>query len=372
MRDKRKYCRPIIEKNPKVGDIIIKLRCGTYAPVTQSNYEKVKKFFKVNSFVGEDSSTDAGNIVVVNKETGKEAVFSASDYNAIKDDFDISEIIGAKKSPFNNHGYVDLGLPSGTLWATINVGATAETEIGNYYKFGETTIYDGTDYNISAYTQSKDLPLENDAANVNFGGDWHIPTKTQWNELINNTTHTWINDYNSTGVSVVKFAKTNDSSTFIIVPATGSYQDGQLRNSDVGYYWASTQRYGSAEYAIFSESGYFHADWACAYGHGQAVRAVCDSVSGEGLAAIGDIICHNNILNTDAIFSYTNWLTLDDDWDAIGIYGITTIEEENAVGGEYIIMANGTTFIINAADYSQISSQWEHVDDIPVPQVGNP
>ena len=278
---------------------------------------------------------------------------------------------------FNGHEYVDLGLPSGTLWATMNVGATTITGIGTYYKYGETTPYDGTDYGTSTYTDkvTNVLPLENDAANVNWGGDWHIPTKAQWNELVENTTHTYIADYDSTGVNVFKFAKTNDSSTFIIIPVTGSYSNGVLNNTDIAYYWTSSQINGGAQYALLSNNvapNNFNPDWPTAYGHGNVVRAVCDSTDLQGIVTTGDIICHNSILNTDAIFSYQNWLDLDDSWDAIGIYGIETLEEEDTVGGEYIIMANGTTFIINAADYSQISSQWEHVDDIPVPQVDNP
>ena len=370
MRDKRKYCRPIVERNPKVGDIVVKLKCGELLPMNQNNYNKVKNFFEIDSFVGEDDPTDVGNIVVVNKETGIQAAFSTSDYNSIKDDFEILEVTGSKKNPFNEHEYVDLGLPSGTLWSIMNVGATSEIGVGTYFKYGETTPYDGTSYETSEYTDevTGTLPLENDAANVNWGGDWHIPTKAQWNELVENTTHTYIADYDSTGVNVFKFAKTSDSSVFIIIPVTGSYSNGVLNNSNTAYYWASTQRNGSAQYALFDSSvgaPSFNPDWPTAYGHGNAVRAVCDNTNLQGLATTGDIICHNTALNTDAVFSYQNWLELDDNWDAIDIYGIETIEEEDAVGGEYIIMANGTTFIINASDYSQISSQWEHVDTIP-------
>lgn len=81
---------------------------------------------------------------------------------------------------------------------------------------------------------------------------------------------------------------------------------------------------------------------------------------------VGDIICHNSILNSDATFNYEDWLNLDNDWKATGINGVTTIEEENTVGGEYIIMANGTTFIVSAEDYAKIDTQWEHIDTIQV------
>ena len=182
MRDKRKYCRPKVQKYPKFGDVNIKLKCGEVITVSPKTYKKVKELFKLDSVVGEISSDSVGNIKVYDTEIDKEITINVSDYD--ENIFELVEIVG--------------NIPS----------ASAQT---------------------------------------------------------------------------------------------------------------------------------------------------------------GDILAHNSVLNQDAIFSYQNWLTLDDSWDATGIQGITTIEEEDAVGGEYIIMANGTTFIINASDYPLISSQWEHVDDIPVP-----
>ena len=363
MRDFRKFCRPKFTKIPKLGDIIVKLKCGEIKAMTQDEYIKVQKFFNIYSFVGE-SSNSSGNIVVVNKETGKKAIFSSNDYDSIKDEFDIVDIVGNKQNPFNNHEYVDLGLPSGTLWATMNVGATSEGELGDYYKFGETTVYDGTDYNTSAYDLAEDLSLENDAANVNWSGDWHIPTRSQWNELISNTTHTYISDYNSSGINVIKFAKTNDSSIFIILPAGGSYTDGEQTNPDTAYYWSNTQYYKSAYYTVFTQNSYFHIDWKTAYGHGFQVRPVCDSINSQKLAQEGDIICHNNVLNQDAIFSFNDWLNVDSNWDLVRLYGITTYEEEDASNGDYVILANGHTLIIKPDDYSKISSNWEQVDTI--------
>ena len=368
MKDYRKFCRPRFTKIPKLGDIVVKLKCGEIKAMTQDEYIKVQRFFNIYSFVGE-SSNSSGNIVVVNKETGKKAIFSSDDYDSIKDEFDIVDIVGNKQNPFNNHEYVDLGLPSGTLWATMNVGATSEGELGDYYKFGETTVYDGTDYNTSAYDLAEDLSLENDAANVNWSGDWHIPTRSQWNELISNTTHTYISDYNSSGINVIKFAKTNDSSTFIILPAGGSYTDGEQTNPDTAYYWSNTQYYKSAYYAVFTQNSYFHIDWKTAYGHGFQVRPVCDSINSQRLAQEGDIICHNNILNQDAIFSFNDWLNVDSNWDLIGLYKITTYEEEDASNGDYVILANGHTLIIKPGDYSKVSTNWEKVDVIFNPEV---
>lgn len=101
------------------------------------------------------------------------------------------------------HEYVDLGLPSGTLWATCNVGATLPSDVGNYYAWGETAPKD--EYTWANYFDSagdKDgnafkkyavylktrLDLEDDAAYVNWGSDWRMPTKEEVEELEENTT----------------------------------------------------------------------------------------------------------------------------------------------------------------------------------------
>lgn len=108
----------------------------------------------------------------------------------------------------NGHAYVDLGLPSGTLWAKMNVGAKKETDYGLYFAWGETQGYTasqvGTDkqfdwknyafritkpINFTKYDQDglTNLELTDDAASVNMGGDWHMPTKKQCVELLKKT-----------------------------------------------------------------------------------------------------------------------------------------------------------------------------------------
>ena len=109
-------------------------------------------------------------------------------------------------SPYNGHAYVDLGLPSGTKWAKMNVGASSEKDNGLYFAWGETKDYtaghkvftwrdykfnpsgDGstfTKYNAS--DKKTHLELSDDAAHVNWGGDWHMPNRTQCIELFMET-----------------------------------------------------------------------------------------------------------------------------------------------------------------------------------------
>lgn len=94
--------------------------------------------------------------------------------NYIKNKPDLSEI--NEKLGILNHEYVDLGLPSGTLWATMNVGATSVTDYGNYYMYGKgTTQYNSSD---STYTGSEITLNSNvDTATQVWGEGWHIPTK---------------------------------------------------------------------------------------------------------------------------------------------------------------------------------------------------
>lgn len=100
--------------------------------------------------------------------------------------------------------YVDLGLPSGTLWGCMNIGAEDEYDFGNMYAWGELEtkaeytkanykFFDAVTSGFTKYNETDekaDLELEDDVANVMFGGEWHIPTMEQWGELIDNTTCT--------------------------------------------------------------------------------------------------------------------------------------------------------------------------------------
>lgn len=159
------------------------------------------------------------------------------------------------------YDYVDLGLPSGTLWATKNVGADKPSDYGLYFQWGDTVGYTAdqvgkgegqkgfywSDYklsvnenssNFSKYTkEGETLDLEEDAANVNMGGDWHIPTPVQFQELIDNTTTGWTE---SDGVSGIKFTSKKDDSKAIFIPAAGNAFCGKVNDIGFfGYIWSS-------------------------------------------------------------------------------------------------------------------------------------
>ena len=95
----------------------------------------------------------------------------------------------------NNHAWIDLGLPSGTKWATCNVGASQPHGYGNYYAWGETATK--TNYSESnSKTYGKNISdisgnSDYDAARANWGGSWRMPTEREMEELVNKCTWTW-------------------------------------------------------------------------------------------------------------------------------------------------------------------------------------
>ena len=138
----------------------------------------------------------------------------------------------------NGHVWIDLGLPSGTKWATTNVGASTPEDYGNYYAWGETTTK--SSYSTSNYNYSNNpttLPLERDAAYVNWGSSWRMPTKAEQDELRTECTWTWTTQNGVNGYKVT--SKTNGNSIFL--PAAG-YRDGSSLNVEGygGHYWSSS------------------------------------------------------------------------------------------------------------------------------------
>ncbi len=132
------------------------------------------------------------------------------------------------------HEYVDLGLPSGTLWATCNVGANSPEEYGNYFAWGETKpksdytwgIYkycQGSPDTMTKYCRSRsygtvdnktELEPSDDAATANWGGGWQMPSREQFNELFNSsyTATTWTTLNGVSGYEIT--SKSNGNSIF--------------------------------------------------------------------------------------------------------------------------------------------------------------
>ena len=146
-------------------------------------------------------------------------------------------------------------------WAKCNVGAKKETDYGYYFMWGSTTPntssectwanspfnngssnYDETYFNSVKGTVCPNgvLAKEYDAASQIMGDDWRMPSQSDFNELLNDTTNEWVEDYNGTGVSGRKFtSKTNGNSIFI--PAAGFRTKGSFSYvGDQGNVWSSS------------------------------------------------------------------------------------------------------------------------------------
>ena len=191
---------------------------------------------------------------------------------------------------------VDLGLPSGIKWASCNVGAENPEDYGNHYAWGEvlpkenyswetykyangaynklTKYCSKASYGDNGFTDNKTtLDPEDDAAHVNWGDSWRMPTDAEWTELREQCTWTWTTQNGINGYQVA--SKTNSNSIFL--PAAG-YRDGTTlgRVGYFGAYWSSSldeDAPGRAWYLLFSSGYVLRGD----YGRytGRSVRPVC-------------------------------------------------------------------------------------------------
>lgn len=151
--------------------------------------------------------------------------------------------------------YVDLGLPSGLLWAQGNICKSSngnyyigeETDYGCYFSWGNTVGYnsdEGYPFDNSSYNSTPgaslttDISAINDAATVNLGTSWRMPTNDETVEMVNNTDRQWAT---INGITGFKFMKKSDHSVYIFMPTAGSIRNGSPYNvASSGYYWLST------------------------------------------------------------------------------------------------------------------------------------
>lgn len=169
------------------------------------------------------------------------------------------------KTIVDGHEFVDLGLPSGIKWATCNIGATKPFEFGDHFAWGETTKK--TDYSWSTYKwcenktvvnfniptdftkynnsskygivdDKKVLEPEDDAATVNWGSSWRMPSYEEFEEMY--TGCQWEHDYDYEGTKVFVYVGTSKKNgNKIIIPYSGEYEKTQY-NSLYTSFWTST------------------------------------------------------------------------------------------------------------------------------------
>ena len=173
----------------------------------------------------------------------------------------------------NGYEYVDLGLPSGLKWATHNVGAAAPHESGDYFAWGEiNTKAEFTEMNCTSYgLNMQDIAGDSqyDAARANWGATWKVPSKKDFEELMNECTWEWM-VINGKGCKKV----TGPNGNYIILPITGYQYGTSFYMEDFGYYWTSTP---ISTYEQFSYDFFFDEEYNLSMGfdercYGQAIR----------------------------------------------------------------------------------------------------
>ncbi len=208
-------------------------------------------------------------------------------------------ILGGDGPAPETHEYVDLKLPSGTLWATCNIGADTPEDYGYYFAWGETVPYaengktnfdwstyqwcSGSPTTLSKYNPSESfgivdnltvLEVADDAASANWGSAWRMPTEEQYDELINSsyTTVEWTQENNVYGCKITS----NTNGKYIFLPAAGVRSYSMLGYAgSKGYYWSNTlgSDYPSDSYYLNFDSSGCRTDGSNRF-EGRSVRPV--------------------------------------------------------------------------------------------------
>jgi len=193
------------------------------------------------------------------------------------------------------YGYVDLGLPSGTLWAYTNIGANSPTEYGNYYAWGETETKDTYDWNTYIYCNGDSASLtkycnvgtfgangftdnlsslesSDDAASVNWNENWRTPTQTEFEELFENCTQEWMYLGGTNG-----YLLTGPNGNSIFIPAAGDWDNNNLNSVGMAAsYWLNSL--GTNGPYSAGTIGFYQTEYIIIDGfrdHGDPVRPVC-------------------------------------------------------------------------------------------------
>ncbi len=197
--------------------------------------------------------------------------------------------------PADKEDYVDLGLPSGTLWAKCNLGADNETDFGKFFQWGDTQGYKGIDEHqfnwgdykygswnkLTKYNKNDNklvLDNEDDPVFAVTNGKFKIPTKEQLQELIDCTNHRWVVVDCVNGMKFWKKGteEPTDGDSYIFIPAAGDCFDGShLGVGSWGSVWSASRDESSADNAWYM---FFAADDVLMYFssrcYGYSVRGV--------------------------------------------------------------------------------------------------
>ena len=245
--------------------IIGQLKAGNYVLYAKSdNHFNTSKSFTLSS----ENVKDLGKITM---RAGKGNLDPA-----------ITAVVAKIVDYFPENVYVDLGLS--VKWATCNVGANTPEEYGDYYAWGEVETkesYEPNNYKFvnggSPVNDKNTLDIENDVAHKEWGGKWRMPSREEFDELIQNCTWTWTTQKGVNGFLVTS-NKPGYTDRSIFLPAAGLRSLSELRRSgNIGFYWATTPSEHFAESACFLyiTPGFKSLYESAARNQAHTVRPVC-------------------------------------------------------------------------------------------------
>lgn len=238
----------------------------------------------INSVIDIILGSDVSDYVHSRADVNSDGEVNIADINVIID------IILKGQPAVSTKDWVDLGLPSGTLWATCNVGANSPEEYGDYFAWGETfskDYYDWTtykwciggmdgitkySYGVNGFADFKsELEPEDDVAYVHWGPSWRMPTKAQQDELREHCTWTWTTQNGVNGYLVI-----GPNGNSIFLPVAGNSCEELPCNAESGGYWSRTLNIEVNQVAYFL---YFDSENVRLSCHNRSigfpVRAVC-------------------------------------------------------------------------------------------------
>ena len=258
-----------------------------YTEIGDSNRDGYVNISDVTLLIDYLLSGDGNSISLTNADCNKDGKVNISDVTALIDYL----LSGRWPWGHDPSDYVDLGLPSGTLWATCNLGASSPEEYGDYFAWGETSPKDyygwstykwcnGSENTMTKYCTNSlygtvdnktELNTEDDAAYVNWGPIWRMPTWEQQKELLNNCSWMW-----TTSNGVYGHLVTGPNGNTLFLPASGHHWQDVFYDSGSGArYWSCTLDNGShAANRLWFNGNYVSCQGSDCRFDGFSVRAV--------------------------------------------------------------------------------------------------
>lgn len=224
-----------------------------------------------------------------------------------------------ENAPIEGVEYVDLGLS--VMWATFNVGASSPEDYGDYYAWGEVetktdysmeqyrywTGYDSlgneqmskyvVECNVGSYGRidgNTVLDEDDDVAHVKWSGLWRIPTRVEFEELVNKCTWQWVEQNGVTGYKITSNIE-GFADRSIFLPSAGMFRQEQLGINSYGRYWSSSlytyQPVGAYALSFYSGNDIYVGGY---YRHGgYSVRPVSASNTWRGITSV--TLDNNNV-----------------------------------------------------------------------------